>query len=200
MFQISSAGAKLYKHIRLYLKQLQLSFYQNHSDGTLTSNKANSFCFIPALSFKRLFWKYVSLENGYEPTWNKRIALRQQQMHINSFPTVIYDRDLHSLTVGGSKVVKIHNTTYSCFKRIVQAKNTIKDVQYDGRLHLFWYLMTKWRHTCTTYLKEREENVSQINIYLDLGRCFIVLYELHGDSSELSFCFFLWKKLTACLL
>ncbi len=59
--------------------------FHNHSDGKLTSNKSNGFCFFPTLLPKKLLWEYVSLMSGYKIQRKAQIALWQQQMHTYSY-------------------------------------------------------------------------------------------------------------------
>ncbi len=97
-------------------KQLNASLFtlkykfQNHSDGTLTSNKANGFCFFPTLPAKLLFWKNVVLLNGMK--FHKKGGLLETNARV-WLCTVIKTH----LTVEDFKVAKINKTTYSCFKR-----------------------------------------------------------------------------------
>ncbi len=77
----------------LFIYLLTLYLFQNHSDGKLTSNKTNNFCFFPTLFPKCLFWEYVSLVSGYEILWKGQILTSKTcictAIHCN------YDSELH---------------------------------------------------------------------------------------------------------
>ncbi len=87
----------------IYFFTLKYQF-QNHFDGTLTFNKSNGFFFFP----KRLFWEFVRLESGVNSEERADWFTAATNALVQLYSTVITTVSSTHLTVGGSKVAKIH--------------------------------------------------------------------------------------------
>ncbi len=70
------SGSGHLKQLRVRVFTLKHQFH-NQSDGSLTSNKSNGFCFFPTLHPKQLLWDYVSLVSAYKIQRKAQIALWQ---------------------------------------------------------------------------------------------------------------------------